>query len=148
MPPDGLQEYQGVSEREVPFPGRERDVSTGRRSGVWGDRNVAPTPNPYSVAELARVPEPPSEVWRLPLQSETLAPRLFNRLQPAAFGLQPSVKTVYDGLSECEPLGVLLSGSGSSVFALARDAADARRIARAFESRNPGSRVFAVRTLN
>jgi len=72
---------------------------------------------------------------------------LFNRLQAAAFALQPLVERVYDRFRECDPLGVLLSGSGSSVFAVARDAADAKRIARQYAALgDPTDRVYAVRT--
>lgn len=69
---------------------------------------------------------------------------LHNRLQPAAFALQPSVKAIYDALVATNPAGVLVSGSGSSMFAMARDAADDARIARDFAA--PGCQVFATRT--
>ena len=69
---------------------------------------------------------------------------LHNRLQSPAFALQPAVKAVYDALIATEPAGVLVSGSGSCVFAVARDAADADRIAGAVAA--PDCRVFATRT--
>jgi 4-diphosphocytidyl-2-C-methyl-D-erythritol kinase len=76
---------------------------------------------------------------------------LHNRLESAAFGLQTSVKAVYDGLIGCDPLGVLLSGSGSCVFAVCRDASDARRVACQWEQNNstaiPGCRVYVVQTV-
>jgi 4-diphosphocytidyl-2-C-methyl-D-erythritol kinase len=80
-----------------------------------------------------------------------VAAGLHNALQPAAFDLQPLVRKVYDRLTNCRPLGVLLSGSGASVFAVGRDAADAATIARRFaEHTDPDladCRLFVVRTL-
>jgi 4-diphosphocytidyl-2-C-methyl-D-erythritol kinase len=80
-----------------------------------------------------------------------VAAALHNRLQPAAFDLQPLVRKVYAALTECEPLGCLLSGSGSCVFAVCRDRADAARVARRFETETrdelPDCRAFVVQTL-
>jgi 4-diphosphocytidyl-2-C-methyl-D-erythritol kinase len=84
--------------------------------------------------------------------AEELAAGLHNALQPAAFDLQPPVRKVYDRLTHCDPLGVLLSGSGASVFAVARTAADAAAIAERFarltdsDADLAACRVFAVRT--
>ena len=69
---------------------------------------------------------------------------LHNRLQSPAFALQPAAKAVYDALTATEPAGVLVSGSGSCVFAVARDAADADRIAGDLAA--PNCRVFVTRT--
>ena len=75
---------------------------------------------------------------------------MHNRLQPSAFALQPRMDWVYEALLAQEPLGAMLSGSGSCVFALARNRPDALRIARQTERllapRIPGCRVFVVRT--
>jgi 4-diphosphocytidyl-2-C-methyl-D-erythritol kinase len=85
--------------------------------------------------------------------AEELAAAMYNHLQPAAFDLQPLVRKVYDRLTDCRPLGVLLSGSGASVFAVGRDAADAAAVAGRFarlidtDPELAGCRVFAVRTL-
>ena len=50
------------------------------------------------------------------------------------------------------PLGAMLSGSGSCVFALAKDRTDARRIAvqagRELATRVPDCKLFVVRTLH
>lgn len=82
---------------------------------------------------------------------EGVARGLHNALQPAAFDLQPTVRRVYARLTDCDPLGVLLSGSGASVFAVCRDAADAAAIARRFDRHTDpelaGCRAFAVHTL-
>ena len=76
---------------------------------------------------------------------------MHNRLQPSAFALQPLMDWVYEGLLAQEPLGAMLSGSGSCVFALARNRTDALRIARQAElllaPRIPDCRLFVVRTL-
>lgn len=83
--------------------------------------------------------------------AEEVAARLHNALQPTAFDLQPLVRRVYARLTNCNPLGVLLSGSGSSVFAVCRGAADAAdvaaRFARHTDPELAGCRVFAVHTL-
>jgi 4-diphosphocytidyl-2-C-methyl-D-erythritol kinase len=74
---------------------------------------------------------------------------LHNRLQEPAEELQPAVARLRQRLVECEPVGVLMSGSGSTVFAVGRDAADASRIARALHSRREvgeQTRVCVVRS--
>jgi 4-diphosphocytidyl-2-C-methyl-D-erythritol kinase len=63
---------------------------------------------------------------------------LHNRLQEPAEELCPEVARLRRLLGGCEPAGVLMSGSGSTVYALCRDAADALRIARALR---PGREV-------
>lgn len=81
--------------------------------------------------------------------SAAVADALHNRLESAAFDLQPMVKQVYDRLNSYRPLGCRLTGSGACVFAVCRDRADAARIARRFEDDAtdlPGCRVFAVPT--
>jgi len=97
-------------------------------------------------AGLRERPESLAEILRVLTQPGSTV-ELFNRLQPAAFALQPAVKLVYDRLRECDPLRALLSGSGSSVFAVARNAADARRIAAEYATLGePTDRIYAVRT--
>lgn len=54
---------------------------------------------------------------------------LFNRLEAPAAELRPELPGLFDALRRLDPLGVALSGSGSTVFAVARDDSDARRIA-------------------
>ena len=59
----------------------------------------------------------------------TLAARsLFNSLEQVAFGKYPLLAMIAEALARADALGVLLSGSGSSMFALARDEAHARHI--------------------
>jgi 4-diphosphocytidyl-2-C-methyl-D-erythritol kinase len=62
---------------------------------------------------------------------EELGRRLFNRLEEPAMRLCPEVAGLRRRLAGLAPAGVLMSGSGSTVFALGRDAADALRLARA-----------------
>jgi 4-diphosphocytidyl-2-C-methyl-D-erythritol kinase len=55
---------------------------------------------------------------------------LHNRLQEPAEELCPTVARLRQAIGSLTPAGTLMSGSGSTVFALCRDAADASRIAR------------------
>ncbi len=74
---------------------------------------------------------------------------LHNRLQAPAEQLCPAVSRLRQRLEALAPAGVLMSGSGSTVFALAHDAADALRMARALQDvREDGeqARVFVVRS--
>ncbi|MBP5511717.1 MAG: 4-(cytidine 5'-diphospho)-2-C-methyl-D-erythritol kinase [Kiritimatiellae bacterium] len=59
---------------------------------------------------------------------------LFNGLQPAAFEGYPAVAGVAALLRECGCLGVLLSGSGATVFGLVADAASGRMVCRRLEA--------------
>jgi 4-diphosphocytidyl-2-C-methyl-D-erythritol kinase len=80
---------------------------------------------------------------------EELGRRLYNRLQPVAERLCPAVASACERLARLGPAGQLMSGSGSSVFALCRHAGEALRMARtlgrAREARD-GERVFIVRS--
>jgi 4-diphosphocytidyl-2-C-methyl-D-erythritol kinase len=73
---------------------------------------------------------------------------LWNRLQAAAEKTAPAIATYYHRLAQLQPAGQLMSGSGSSLFALCRDRAEAQRIAR--ELRHGADRdqftVFQVRS--
>jgi 4-diphosphocytidyl-2-C-methyl-D-erythritol kinase len=62
--------------------------------------------------------------------SEEIGRRLHNRLQEPAERLQSEVSRVRARLQELAPAGVLMSGSGSSVFALCRNHDEALRLAR------------------
>jgi 4-diphosphocytidyl-2-C-methyl-D-erythritol kinase len=74
---------------------------------------------------------------------------LHNGLQAPALALRPELREWLGRLRATKPLGSLVSGSGSTVFALARDAADARRIAAAVRLAMiaAGGRVMVARTL-
>jgi 4-diphosphocytidyl-2-C-methyl-D-erythritol kinase len=73
--------------------------------------------------------------------------RLFNRLQPAAERLDARIGGYYKRLADLGPAGQLMSGSGSTLFALGRSPADAGRIAQALRPGAEGGayRVFLVR---
>ncbi len=79
---------------------------------------------------------------------EELGRRLHNRLQPAAERLCPDVAVLHERLGRLGPAGHLMSGSGSSLFALCRDRSEAVRVARglADQEEGPGPRVFTVRS--
>jgi 4-diphosphocytidyl-2-C-methyl-D-erythritol kinase len=109
-----------------------------------------------STAEVYRhtvVPAAPQtgEAIRRAVQEgrvEAIAASLYNRLEEAAQRLCPAVADLCRRLLELRPAGVLMSGSGSSVFALCRDRTEARRLAHQI---NDGSeenrpRVFLVRS--
>lgn len=76
---------------------------------------------------------------------EKLADGLFNRLQEATFLLAPEVRDCYDRLIRSNPLGVQVTGSGSTVFAVCRDRADAIRIAN--ECRTPDDTTVVLRSV-
>jgi 4-diphosphocytidyl-2-C-methyl-D-erythritol kinase len=56
--------------------------------------------------------------------------RLHNRLLAPAEELAPEVREALDRLRATGPVGCSMTGSGSTVFALCRDQADAIRVAR------------------
>ncbi len=74
--------------------------------------------------------------------------RLFNRLQTVAERLCPSVAEVARLLADCGPAGSLMSGSGTTLFALCRGPDEAGRIAsRVRNARGkPVSRAYVVRS--
>ncbi|MDZ7800359.1 MAG: 4-(cytidine 5'-diphospho)-2-C-methyl-D-erythritol kinase [Trueperaceae bacterium] len=65
-------------------------------------------------------------------------PRWRNDLQAAVARLQPGVRDVLRALLEVELQAPLLSGSGATCFALARDGAHARDAAAVIEEAHPG----------
>ncbi|HEX3149499.1 MAG TPA: 4-(cytidine 5'-diphospho)-2-C-methyl-D-erythritol kinase [Gemmataceae bacterium] len=82
---------------------------------------------------------------------ETLGRALFNRLQEPAFELEPSVAEIFRQVQSSSAAGCLMSGSGSSVFALCRNSSDARQVhddlSRGWASGGELSpRVFLVRS--
>ena len=107
-----------------------------------------------SVFRALSVPSTPidGEGVRKALESgevERIGRVLHNRLEEPAMKLSPEVAGLRERIARLGPAGVLMSGSGSTVFALARDAADARRFSRAIASgQDVGgkARVFVVRS--
>jgi 4-diphosphocytidyl-2-C-methyl-D-erythritol kinase len=62
---------------------------------------------------------------------EAIGQRLHNRLQSVAEELSPEVAALYRRLAGLASAGQLMSGSGSSLFALCRNEGEARRVDRA-----------------
>jgi 4-diphosphocytidyl-2-C-methyl-D-erythritol kinase len=101
-----------------------------------------------------KVPEGPEDGSRLRQavtagDVEELGRRLHNRLQPTAEELCPAVAEWCQRLAGIRPVGQLMTGSGSTVFALARDSVDALRITRqlcSLRDEGVGCRVFVVRS--
>lgn len=112
-----------------------------------------PTGEVYRRVRVAGSPADPQPMREAFARGDApaVATALHNALQPAAFDLQPLVRKVYARLTDCNPLGVLLSGSGASVFAVCRSAADAADTARRFDRHTDpelaGCRTFAVHTV-
>ena len=78
-----------------------------------------------------------------------LGRQLHNRLQPAAERLGPDVAGLIARLAGLGPAGQLMTGSGSTVFALCRDPGEALTLARALHSARDelgGARVTVVRS--
>ncbi len=65
-------------------------------------------------------------------KAEEISAALHNRLEEPAVRLCPAIADVQARLQSRRPLGVRMSGSGASVFALCRDREEAVRIAREF----------------
>jgi 4-diphosphocytidyl-2-C-methyl-D-erythritol kinase len=107
------------------------------------------------VYQRVAVPQQPAEstLARQALRSGdllSLSRVLMNRLQAPAFTVAPVVESLFRELTALNPLACQLSGSGSALFALCRDAEEAARIATAIQSSTqfiPSSReVFACRS--
>jgi 4-diphosphocytidyl-2-C-methyl-D-erythritol kinase len=106
------------------------------------------------VFQKVTVPSPPlsGDAARRAAEAgdvEELGRLLHNRLQGPAEGLCPEVKQAHARLAELGPAGVLMSGSGSTVFALCRGPAEARRLRRALvpdTDAGGGARVHSVRS--
>ncbi len=75
---------------------------------------------------------------------------IFNRLEAPAFALEPVVGHIRTRLGALGPCGALMSGSGSTVFAVCRDREHALSVAGAFRASRPAdepeSRVLVVRS--
>lgn len=104
-------------------------------------RGVTVPTEPRSGADLRRAAEVGDvrELGRL----------LHNRLQPEAERLCPAVSGLCERLAGLGPVGQLMSGSGSSVFALCRGPGEALTLTRALNAAREelgGARVFVVRS--
>jgi 4-diphosphocytidyl-2-C-methyl-D-erythritol kinase len=63
--------------------------------------------------------------------SQLAAQNLFNSLEPVVFAKYPLLEMIAEKLREAGSCGVMVSGSGASLFGLARDEAHAREISQA-----------------
>jgi 4-diphosphocytidyl-2-C-methyl-D-erythritol kinase len=85
---------------------------------------------------------------------EEIGKRLHNRLQPVAEQLCPQITNWRRRLAQLGAVGQLMSGSGTSLFALCRDHAEALRLARPLRAEEEaptgqltgGARVFVVQS--
>jgi 4-diphosphocytidyl-2-C-methyl-D-erythritol kinase len=77
-----------------------------------------------------------------------IARHLHNRLEPAALKVAPQLADLRQRLERLNPAGTMLSGSGSTLFAVCRDRDEARRIARALRKEVAGrASVLTTETL-
>lgn len=74
-----------------------------------------------------------------------VARRLFNRLQGVSFELCPALRDLHDQAQAWPCLGHLMTGSGSTYFAVCESPAQAEDLGRRLEQANLGS-VFVVRS--
>jgi 4-diphosphocytidyl-2-C-methyl-D-erythritol kinase len=78
---------------------------------------------------------------------EAVGRLLLNRLQEPAVRQRPELAEWLGRLASLGPAGCLVSGSGSTVFALCRGPAEARRVAAAIRPGLPaGARVIVARS--
>ena len=78
---------------------------------------------------------------------ETLGRCLLNRLQAAATTIAPKIARYFQQLRTLNPAGALLSGSGSTLFAVCRNREEAKRIAKDLRDRARGDyQVYVVRS--
>jgi 4-diphosphocytidyl-2-C-methyl-D-erythritol kinase len=76
---------------------------------------------------------------------EAIAAALRNDLEAGVVGHYPAIETIRRELLAAGALGARMTGSGSTVFGIARDAAHAQRLAETLA--RPDRRTAAVRTL-
>jgi 4-diphosphocytidyl-2-C-methyl-D-erythritol kinase len=135
----------GRGERVVPL------IPAGRLNFVLvlPDESIA-TPRVYAAFKLAltRFRKDASQFLRFWSERNLAAigGALFNRLEQPAFKLAPRLKALKRRMIALEPLGVLMSGSGSSLFALCRSRPEAAEMAGAFSRRFVRVRVRVVQT--
>lgn len=106
---------------------------------VFRGVTVPPSPRSGAAIRQAAAAGDVSELGR----------QLHNRLQPAAEQLCPAVADLFARLAGLGPAGQLMTGSGSTLFALCRHSGEARSVARALHSARDelnGARVFVVRS--
>lgn len=104
-----------------------------------------PVPVGEAYAALAAFGPPLDRSAILDAWSEGGAPPWRNDLQPGVMRRFPEVRVAWRALADAGLQAPLLSGSGATCFALARDEAHARAAATELAARNPGWWVRAAR---
>lgn len=102
----------------------DRPLSTPEVYRVWDEVGESTQQEPDAVLHALRTAD-----------AEMLGAALHNDLEVAAFHLRPELEDLRDAFLDAGALGSIVSGSGPTVVALARDEADARRIAGAVDGR-------------
>lgn len=109
-------------------------------ASVYGQVRVPVTPNSGDAVKTALANG----------NIEELGQALFNRLQEPAMEINAFVRTVYERLGSMGVVGRLMSGSGSALLVLCRDAAEAKRVQIALRDvlgpLDPGVSVVHTRT--
>lgn len=121
--------------------GRGEIVTPVEDNGAWwwvvvfNDEGLS-TPSVYGAYDLLesgdhdyRIRPQMLETMRTEHHGVELMVHLYNDLEDAAFSLRPDLQAVVEAALECGAAYALLSGSGPTILALAKDAADARDIA-------------------
>lgn len=95
-----------------------------------------------AVFKRLRVPPEPTggEAVRSAFRAgsaEEVGKALFNRLEAPAFEIEPLVGRIRARLSALGPCGAMMSGSGSTVFAVCRNREHALKVAEAFQKTRP-----------
>jgi 4-diphosphocytidyl-2-C-methyl-D-erythritol kinase len=98
-------------------------------AGVYQRLRVPTEPTSGSKVRSAIRAGDPTELGRA----------LFNRLEEPAFALEPFVQRIRTRLSHLNPCGAMMSGSGSTVFALCSDRPNALSVAGAFRDSRPAN---------
>jgi 4-diphosphocytidyl-2-C-methyl-D-erythritol kinase len=103
----------------------------------------------YRHAEISAKPRDGADILNAVQKGDprAIGRQLFNRLQPAAEKIAPTLTEYWQRLLALKPAGALMSGSGSSLFAVCRDRLEANRIAGALRRQARGEyAVFVVRS--
>ncbi len=105
----------------------------------------------YGQLQVPRNPRDGEEILQAVRQGhvEKVRPLLFNRLQEPAEQLRPELTKFMSLLQQESPTGVLMSGSGTTVFAMCRDQGQGHtmvhRVRHALQA-FPGVRTYLVRS--
>ncbi len=82
-----------------------------------------------------------------PNQQQDIASLLYNDLERVVLPVHPQITAIKEALAQQETLGVLMSGSGSTVFAIANDLSTAQHIAQTMSTNFHDLDVWAVTSL-